>query len=63
MGLGGSSLNGGRSTLPLVGYGRYEVGCVDVMVADGEEGDAGIFARIFYPADDSSSYKVEIMRM
>uniref|UniRef100_A0A914ZD01 1-alkyl-2-acetylglycerophosphocholine esterase n=1 Tax=Parascaris univalens TaxID=6257 RepID=A0A914ZD01_PARUN len=56
-GIGGSSLNGARSTLPLVGFGRYEVGCVDVMVADGEEGDAGILARIFYPAEDGISSK------
>lgn len=58
MGIGGSSLNGARSTLPLVGFGRYEVGCVDVMVADGEEGDAGILARIFYPAESGTSSKV-----
>lgn len=42
---------GGKS-LPVVGNGQYEVGCADIMVGANDEEDIGVFARIFYPAEE-----------
>lgn len=48
----------------MPGNGHYEVGCADIMVK-GEQGDLGVFARIFYPSTrkgkdgDSTDDKVE----
>ncbi|KAH7706594.1 platelet-activating factor acetylhydrolase [Aphelenchoides avenae] len=61
MGIASSTTAGAQkptSLLPIVGCGRYEVGCADIMIErDGEEGDTGVFFRIFYP----STLKVDPM--
>ncbi|MFH4982350.1 hypothetical protein AB6A40_009059 [Gnathostoma spinigerum] len=54
-----SWLGDDRSSLPLVGRGRYAVGCADLMVDDGQEGDSGVFARIFYPAVEEQNSDTE----
>jgi hypothetical protein len=38
------------TVLPLVGHGRYEVGCADIMLSGEGSEDVGIFARLFYPS-------------
>ncbi|VDK48823.1 unnamed protein product [Anisakis simplex] len=47
----GTNNSSSKLLLPKVGFGKYEVGCADIMIADGDEGDLGVFARIFYPSD------------
>ncbi|CAJ0926213.1 unnamed protein product, partial [Mesorhabditis belari] len=42
----------GSKVLPLHGQGSYSVGCADMMVKDGPNGDTGIFMRIYYPVDN-----------
>ncbi|KAK0406612.1 hypothetical protein QR680_018689 [Steinernema hermaphroditum] len=54
MGIGASNLTSAAcnrsNRIPTVGFGRFEVGCADLMVAHGSDGDAGVHARIFYPS-------------
>ncbi|CAJ0565962.1 unnamed protein product, partial [Mesorhabditis spiculigera] len=47
-----SSCGYNSRVLPLLGQGSYSVGCADMMVKDGPNGDSGIFMRIFYPVDN-----------
>uniref|UniRef100_A0A1I7XGK4 1-alkyl-2-acetylglycerophosphocholine esterase n=1 Tax=Heterorhabditis bacteriophora TaxID=37862 RepID=A0A1I7XGK4_HETBA len=41
--------------LPRPGSGTFRVGCADLMLNDGLDGDSGIFMRIFYPVDQDDS--------
>ncbi|GMT05185.1 hypothetical protein PENTCL1PPCAC_27359 [Pristionchus entomophagus] len=51
MGAGLTAPSTSTSALPQPGVGPHPVGMVDVMTAEGPNGDTGIFARIFYPAE------------
>lgn len=56
MGITGSRpAHTGSTTLPLIGTGKFEVGCAEIMVNDGEDGDIGTLATIYYPCCSTSS--------
>lgn len=40
-----------KPDLALIAKGLYEVSFADLMIADTNQDDHGIFARIFYPTD------------
>nr|CAD2194390.1 unnamed protein product [Meloidogyne enterolobii] len=62
-----------KNVLPLLGNGRFDVGCADIMILSGEEcccssnNDKekceGIFARIYYPSEALSPDKYTIERL
>ncbi|CAD6187525.1 unnamed protein product [Caenorhabditis auriculariae] len=41
--------------LSRVSRGSYEVGCVDLMVAEHPAGDPGVFVRIYYPTNEKAT--------
>uniref|UniRef100_A0A0K0CT97 1-alkyl-2-acetylglycerophosphocholine esterase n=1 Tax=Angiostrongylus cantonensis TaxID=6313 RepID=A0A0K0CT97_ANGCA len=45
------SVTSRASILPLVGSGPYAAGCADLMITDSNDGDTGVFLRIYYPTD------------
>ncbi|VDM57688.1 unnamed protein product [Angiostrongylus costaricensis] len=45
------SVTSRASILPLVGSGPYAAGCADLMITDSNDGDTGVFMRIYYPTD------------
>ncbi|TKR82422.1 hypothetical protein L596_016151 [Steinernema carpocapsae] len=61
MGIGASNLTSAAcnrsNRIPVVGSGRFDVGCADLMIAHGADGDAGVHARIFYPTTLAGSAK------
>ncbi|KAL7071703.1 hypothetical protein ACQ4LE_009137 [Meloidogyne hapla] len=63
-----------KNVLPLLGNGKFDVGCADIMILPGEECCSsnnkeeeekcgGIFARIYYPSEAQSSDKYTIERL
>ncbi|GMR31403.1 hypothetical protein PMAYCL1PPCAC_01598, partial [Pristionchus mayeri] len=55
MGAGLTAPSTSTTALPQPGIGPHPVGVVDVMTAEGANGDTGIFARIFYPAEPDAA--------
>ncbi|KAE9414798.1 hypothetical protein Angca_003722, partial [Angiostrongylus cantonensis] len=49
------SVTSRASILPLVGSGPYAAGCADLMITDSNDGDTGVFLRIYYPTDKDVS--------
>ncbi|KJH45002.1 Platelet-activating factor acetylhydrolase, plasma/intracellular isoform II [Dictyocaulus viviparus] len=47
------------SILPLCGSGNYKAGCTDLMITDSNDGDTGVFMRLYYPVDKGGEADTE----